>query len=183
MASPAFWSVYVDPMFALLREAGLGCHVAGLFMGIVGYADDLRLLAPCREAAQKMLEICQQQKSILFSSAQMTILIRARVKRCMLWGNRELPSPGHYPCTSVDAPYPGLRGQDTSATPSTKTAQCKAKKKRAQFIDSTVKIRKGFSFAGLSTTKKRIHMLLNIFKSMLNFHHQDFVFPSFWDCG
>ena len=48
------------------------------------------------------------------------ILRRARVKRCMLWG--ELASPGHYPCTSVDAPYPGLRGQDTSATPSTKTA-------------------------------------------------------------
>ena len=59
VASPAFWSVYVDPLFALLREAGVGCHVAGVFMGIVGYADDLLLLAPCHEAAQKMVEICQ----------------------------------------------------------------------------------------------------------------------------
>ena len=35
VTSPAFWSVYVDPLFALLREAGVGCHVAGVFMGMV----------------------------------------------------------------------------------------------------------------------------------------------------
>ena len=54
VASPAFWSVYLDPLFALLRESGFGCHIGGVFVGVVGYADDLLLLAPTRDAAQKM---------------------------------------------------------------------------------------------------------------------------------
>ena len=48
VASPAFWSVYLDPLFSQLREAGVGCHVAGMYVGVVGYADDLLLLAPTR---------------------------------------------------------------------------------------------------------------------------------------
>ena len=55
VASPAFWSVYLDPLFSLLRKDGIGCHIGGIFMGAVGYADDLILLAPSRAAAQKML--------------------------------------------------------------------------------------------------------------------------------
>ena len=71
VASPAFWSVYLDPLFALLRESGFGCHIGGDFVGVVGYADDLLLLAPTRDAAQKMLEICEaftSQNNIQFST-------------------------------------------------------------------------------------------------------------------
>ena len=57
-ASPAFWSVYLDPLFQLLRESGYGCNVGGVYVGVIGYADDLLLLAPTRDAAQKMLQIC-----------------------------------------------------------------------------------------------------------------------------
>ena len=39
-----------------LREQGLGCHVGGLFMGVVVYADDNLLMAPTRSAMQRMLE-------------------------------------------------------------------------------------------------------------------------------
>ena len=56
VASPAFWSVYLDLFFALLRRDGVGCHIAGVFMGAVGYTDDRIILAPSRGAAQKMLE-------------------------------------------------------------------------------------------------------------------------------
>ena len=55
VASPTFWSIYLDPLFSLLRSDGVGCHVGGVFMGAIGYADDLILLAPSRAAAQKML--------------------------------------------------------------------------------------------------------------------------------
>ena len=57
--SPRFWSLYLDPLLGQLREAGVGCHIAGLFVGVVGYADDLLLLAPSRDAAQKMLKTCE----------------------------------------------------------------------------------------------------------------------------
>ena len=71
VASPAFWSVYLDPLFAQLRESGFGCHVGGVFVGVVGYADDLLLLAPTRDSAQKMLKICEDftnQNNIRFST-------------------------------------------------------------------------------------------------------------------
>ena len=60
VASPAFWSVYLDPLFSQLRKEGIGCHLAGLFMGAVGYADDVILMAPSRNAAQMMLKTCEQ---------------------------------------------------------------------------------------------------------------------------
>ena len=57
--APAFWSVYINPLVVELRKAGIGCHIAGLFVGAVLFADDLLLLAPNRDAAQKMLKICE----------------------------------------------------------------------------------------------------------------------------
>ena len=32
VASPAFWNIYLDPLFSLLREAGIGCHVARVYI-------------------------------------------------------------------------------------------------------------------------------------------------------
>ena len=60
VASPAFWNIYLDPLFTGLRELGVGCYMAGVYMGVVGYADDLILLAPSRHAAQLMLKKCEQ---------------------------------------------------------------------------------------------------------------------------
>ena len=71
VASPAFWSIYLDPLFRQLREAGVGCRLAGVFVGVVGYADDLLLLAPTREAAQHMLKTCEmftKASNIVFST-------------------------------------------------------------------------------------------------------------------
>ena len=49
VASPAFWNVYLDPLFTMLREAGVGSHVGGLFVGAVGYADDQLICEDQRE--------------------------------------------------------------------------------------------------------------------------------------
>ena len=45
MASPALWSVYLDLLIKELRNLGVGCHVGGLYMGVVVYADDVLLMA------------------------------------------------------------------------------------------------------------------------------------------
>ena len=44
VASPAFWSVYLNPLIEELRAKGIGCHIAGMYMGVVAYADDIVLL-------------------------------------------------------------------------------------------------------------------------------------------
>ena len=42
-------------MIKELRQLGVGAHVAGMFMGVACYADDVVLIAPCRQAMQMML--------------------------------------------------------------------------------------------------------------------------------
>ena len=42
--SPALFSVYMDDLLVRLRKAGVGCHLGGVFCGVVGYADDLLLV-------------------------------------------------------------------------------------------------------------------------------------------
>ena len=71
VASPTFWAIYLNPLLEELRARGVGCHIAGVFMGVVAYADDLFLLAPNRTAAQIMLSVCEKfaaENNIRFST-------------------------------------------------------------------------------------------------------------------
>ena len=47
-------------MIKELREKGIGCHNANMFVTVVAYVDDLVLLAPNRRAAQHMLATCEE---------------------------------------------------------------------------------------------------------------------------
>ena len=67
MPSPALWSVYLD---LLISELGVGCHVGGLYMRVIVYADDGLLLAPTRGAMRMMLDKCPTyaaEHNIMFS--------------------------------------------------------------------------------------------------------------------
>ena len=43
-----------------LRALGIGCKVAGVYMGAAGFCDDLILLAPTRDGMQVMLDTCER---------------------------------------------------------------------------------------------------------------------------
>ena len=58
--SPALFAIYLDDLLVELRSYGLGCYMAGLWVGAVGFADDLLLMAPSRSAMAKMLSICER---------------------------------------------------------------------------------------------------------------------------
>ena len=69
--SPSLFCVYLDTLLCQLRDAGVGCHIGGEFLGAFGYADDVLLLAPSRQALQVMLTICENfatSHSMLFST-------------------------------------------------------------------------------------------------------------------
>ena len=57
--SPALFNIYIDSLFEDLRKSGVGCVINELYFGCVGYADDIALVAPSREALQQMINICQ----------------------------------------------------------------------------------------------------------------------------
>ena len=56
--SPRLFCIYIDGLFALLRKKKTGCWFDKQFVGILGYADDLLLLAPSRDALQEMITNC-----------------------------------------------------------------------------------------------------------------------------
>ena len=57
--SPTLFSVYIDQLFADLRQSTYGCYINNIFYGAVAYADDITLLSPTREGLQKLLNICE----------------------------------------------------------------------------------------------------------------------------
>ena len=69
--SPSLFCIYLDTLLGRLRDSGLGCHIGGVYLGAFGYADDVTLLAPSKQALQVMLDICQDyatSHSMLFST-------------------------------------------------------------------------------------------------------------------
>ena len=66
-----FAACYLDDLQTKLRSLGLGCHIAGVWVGCCSYADDLALLAPNNEVLQKMVQICEEygiEHNIKFST-------------------------------------------------------------------------------------------------------------------
>ena len=53
--SPVLFSIYMDDLSVLLSQSGIGCHIEGLCINHVFYADDLCLMAPCAIALQEHL--------------------------------------------------------------------------------------------------------------------------------
>ena len=61
----------MDELLVELRRLGIGCRVADVFMGAVGFCDDLLLLASTRDGMQVMLDTCQRFASkfnLMFST-------------------------------------------------------------------------------------------------------------------
>ena len=56
--SPRLFCIYIDSLFALLKKKKTGCWLDNEFVGILGYADDILLLAPSRDALQEMIRNC-----------------------------------------------------------------------------------------------------------------------------
>ena len=49
----------MDELLQELRSLSVGCYVAGLYCGAVGFCDDILLLAPTRDGMQVMLNTCE----------------------------------------------------------------------------------------------------------------------------
>ena len=64
VSSPIYWCCYCDGLLKELRRLGVGCHVAGRWVGATIYADDLLLLAPTRSAMAAMLAVCERYATV-----------------------------------------------------------------------------------------------------------------------
>ena len=56
--SPVLFSIYMDDLSVLLSQNGIGCHIEGLCINHVFYADNFCLMAPCTIALQELINMC-----------------------------------------------------------------------------------------------------------------------------
>ena len=147
--SPAFWAVYCDLMIKELRQLGVGAHVAGLFMGVACYADDVVLIAPCHQAMEMMLKTVEDfaaRYNISFSTDPDPK--KSKSKCIFIVGKRRglaKPSPlvlcGHQLPWVESAVHLGHELHESG------TMEHDAVIKRAQFIDKSVEVRTMFEWA------------------------------------
>ena len=65
--SPTLFAIYVDGLFQHFTQQRLGCHIGCTFTGALGYADDIILLAPSKNALNSMLDIANKcAETVLF---------------------------------------------------------------------------------------------------------------------
>ena len=150
--SPALFACYLDDLLKKLRQKGLGCHVAGKWMGAAGYADDLVLLAPSRGSMSKMLEVCEEyalehnlafstdvnptksKSKCIFMCGKTGNVLPEKIPRKLFLNKKELPFVasathlGHELHQSCQMAYD-------------------SRIKRAQFIDCSIEIKDIFAFA------------------------------------
>ena len=58
--SAILYCIYTNGIFQELRRSNIGCFIGRNYVGVLGYADDLYLIAPCIDALQEMLSICER---------------------------------------------------------------------------------------------------------------------------
>ena len=52
------FTLYIDQLLLKLRNTGVGCHIGNVFMGGLGYADDILLIVPTVYSLRSMLKVC-----------------------------------------------------------------------------------------------------------------------------
>ena len=90
--SPTLFAVYMDGLFARLRDNGFGCYIGQHFVGGVGFADDLKLLAPSNKGLQNLVYICEdyaQEFDITFNGSKSQFL-EFRDHYCKLITNSQI---------------------------------------------------------------------------------------------
>ena len=149
IASPVLWAVYCDLLIKELRQLGLGAHVAGMYMGVAAYADDLVLVAPTRHAMQQMLAVCEDyadRYNIFFTTHVNPE--QSKSKCIYMVGNaRNLVKPVPLRLCGQDLPWVETATHLGHELHSSGTMEHDANIARARYIDQTVEVRQSFSFA------------------------------------
>ena len=58
--SAILFCVYMNDLYRILRKSRSGCWIGGEYHGIIGYSDDIVLLAPTIDALRDMLNVCEE---------------------------------------------------------------------------------------------------------------------------
>ena len=81
--SPILFCIYIDELLHRLKASGYGCHIGDMFLGALGYADDVTLLAPRLSSLKCMLSVVQkfgEDYNVTFNPSKSQFLIYGKNK-------------------------------------------------------------------------------------------------------
>ena len=84
--SPDFFAIYINDLIAILKKMGIGCHIINYFIACLLFADDMSLIAPTREALQRLLDVCASyclQFCLKFNIAKTKVMVFGRLSRSL----------------------------------------------------------------------------------------------------
>ena len=147
--SPALFALYVDELLVELRALGIGCHVAGVYMGAVGFCDDILLLAPTRDGMQVMIDTCDRfakKYNLKFSTDPDPSKSKSKcIFVCGLDRKKEKPVP--LVLNGKELPWVESALHLGHVLHESGTMNQDIKAKRAAFIGESTECRESFGFA------------------------------------
>ena len=146
--SPALFSIYMDEILEILRDLGVGCYVGEIFMGAMGYADDLVLLAPTRTGMQMMLQACEEfgtRNNLQFSTDPDAR--KSKTKCVYMCGKKKVAKPAPLRLYGRDLPFVRTATHLGNELCEDGSMDMDTKVKTAAFITRSLEIREQFSFA------------------------------------
>ena len=84
--SPLLFSTYLDGIISSLQDKHSGCFVGPYYMGFIGYADDVCLIAPTISALKSMTSVCEhyaEEYKIMFNGAKSKFVRFCKTKNCL----------------------------------------------------------------------------------------------------
>jgi len=69
--SPILFCIFIEGLLMALQNAGYGCYIGIVFLGVLAYADDIAIIAPTPVAMRAMLKLCDNfanDLSIIFNA-------------------------------------------------------------------------------------------------------------------
>ena len=139
----------MDDLLLELRALGVGCYVSGVYMGAVGFADDILLLAPSRCGMEVMLAKCEEfarTNNLEFSTDPDP---KKSKSKCIFMCGRSktLAMPAALTLYGVDLPWVSTATHLGHEISEDGSMDIDVKSKRASFITRSTEIREIFGFA------------------------------------
>ena len=159
--SPCLFSIYLDDLLKELRYYGLGCHMGGLWIGAVAFADDLLLMSPSRSAMAAMLKVCEDYGIRLNLTFSTDIdPAKSKSKAIFMTGPKLKKVKKPTPLYLYDQILPWVShathlGHELHEN-GDQSFDCRIK--RASFIENSVQLRETFKFAYPAQVLKAIQI-------------------------
>lgn len=78
LTSPRLFNLYMNGLIGELNSTGVGCHIDGVCVNNISYADDMVLLSPSMAALKKLVRICEvyaEAHGLKYNSRKSEIMI------------------------------------------------------------------------------------------------------------